>query len=137
MRGQSDVKGVQDLIVCAVCSEIETWGYGGLHVILKLNQEPALVAFNESLQGYRCGESTLEESPVGQSASNGLIERSVCMFKDKIRTLNDGIESKLGGPLIRGSDALIWLVKWAGVSLSKYRVGKDNQTLFECLPVYH
>eukprot|EP00969_Alexandrium_andersonii_P247365 10931120-Alexandrium_andersonii.AAC.1 len=52
---------------------------GHRQVVLKSDQEPLIVALGEALQ-RECGasvEATMEESPVGESESNGMAERAV------------------------------------------------------------
>ena len=46
-------------------------------MILKSDQEPALIALKESLKRERDEDIVMEESPVGESASNGIIENAV------------------------------------------------------------
>ncbi len=47
-------KGVvdNDWLIQMITSEIETLGFGGLEVILKSDQEYAIVALKEALQGF-------------------------------------------------------------------------------------
>ena len=55
--------------------EIEILGYK--KIILKSDQVPAIMALKESVKRERDEDIVMEESPVGESASNGSIENAV------------------------------------------------------------
>ena len=75
-----------------------------------------------------------ENSPVGESASNGRAERSVQRFEDQLRTLLAELEHRLGTQLKPDSPALAWLVAYVTVLLNKYHVNDDtNLTAYEYL----
>eukprot|EP00969_Alexandrium_andersonii_P160560 7094351-Alexandrium_andersonii.AAC.1 len=68
---------------------------GHRKVILKSDQEPSIMALKEAVL-RECGNSvevTMEESPVGESESNGMAERAVQEIQGQVRTLRDAFEA--------------------------------------------
>ena len=75
-----------------------------------------------------------ENSPVGESASNGRAERSVQRFEDQLRTLLAELEYRIGQSLTPTSPVLSWLVEYVCVILNKYHVNDaTNLTAYEFL----
>eukprot|EP00973_Karenia_brevis_P047849 6640967-Karenia_brevis.AAC.1 len=57
-----------------ICTWIDGLGYG--RVILRSDQEASIKALQEDVKHMRHGETMLENSPVGESRSNGLSEKA-------------------------------------------------------------
>ena len=64
----------------------------------------------------------------GESASNGLAERSVQTFEDHFRTLNAALEANVGQTISIGHPVVEWLVVHSGNLFSKYAVNSDGRT---------
>jgi hypothetical protein len=74
-------------------------GHQNLDVSLKSDQELAIKdLMNEGIKLRTTARTMKEESPVGSSASNGVIERGVQTIEGHIRVLKDG---RLGRPAER------------------------------------
>ena len=66
-------KGPDDYSVNRLAQDIRGLGY--THVIPKSDQEPAILALNDSVKATVGTEIVPEESPVGESQSNGRVEK--------------------------------------------------------------
>ena len=102
-------------------------GYDSL--IIKSDQEISLGKAVRSMKLHR-GDNTqvmFEESPVGDSMSNGVVERAIQSIEGQVRTLKLALENRLGGKLPENACVLTWLVEYAGVCLSLGEVGSDGQ----------
>ena len=80
--------------------------HGDLSV--KSDQEPAVKAILDEAGRARSAEGggkyLMEQSPVGSSASNGVVERAILSVEQQVRVMKDAIENRWGsrsGPSIR------------------------------------
>ena len=77
-------------------------------------------------------EGTIPEcSPVGESQSNGAVERAVRSTKDQVRTQRIALQRRIGRKIPAGHAAMTWLVQHAGDVITKYQVGHDGKTAFD------
>ena len=93
-------------------------------VILKSDQEPAMRALHERVRQARSaiGEQTLpENSPVGESQSNGMVEEAIKDVKELLRTLVSALEESLGARLPQESAVFAWAVEYAAVLLNYFK----------------
>ena len=66
-------------------------------IIIKSDQEPAVKRLVKDLVEARAeGKSVVEESPVGSSGSNGVVERTVLAVEGQIRVILLALEARLG-----------------------------------------
>ena len=103
-------------------------------IILKTDREPAMTALQERIWRLRIypGEQTiLENSPVGESQANGVVEKAVQEVEGMIRTLKSALEERLKVKIEAGSPIMPWLVEYSAVLLNVYRVGKDQKTAMD------
>ena len=102
---------------------------------LKSDQEPAILALKAEavriVQSVTGKEVVLEESPVGDSQSNGLAEGAVKEIKGVVRSLRWALEELHGVKIEVSSPVLPWLVRHAGSMISRTRRGADGRTAFE------
>ena len=78
------------------------------------------------------GEQTiLENSPVGEHQSNGIVEKAVQETEGMIATLTAALEYNIGSKIEPASPIMAWIVEYAGVLLTYYREGKDGKTALE------
>ena len=104
---------------------------GHREVILKSDNEPALRSVQEEVKRRREDPTILENSPVGDSRSNGAAERAVQAVGEQVRVLRKAFEERVGYRLVAGHPVLAWLIEHAGDLLSKYVVGDDGRTAYE------
>ena len=76
-------------------------------------------------------ELILEKSPVGEPQSNGEVENAV--RRVQIRTIRDGLETRLGNTLPGNHILIRWMVSHAAETISRYQIGKDGKTAHERL----
>ena len=119
--------------------DIEEWSLrGGLRfldflsyttLMLKSDQEASLCALLNNMKTHR-GEQTqtmAEHSPVGDSKSNGFIERTIQSIARQIRTLRSTTESRMGRKFVPGSALFSWMITHAANLINLYEVGKDGR----------
>ena len=125
-------KGPEDYAIDAVGKEIEQSGL--IKMSIKSDQEPVLVDVIRAVKRER-GESIEvmkpEHSPVGESQSNGRVERTIRTVQAQVRTLKLMVESKYKTVVDQESAILPWLVKYAATLINIASVGKDGRTPFE------
>ena len=125
-------KGPEDYAIDAVGKEIEKSGLTKMSI--KSDQEPALVDLIRAVKRER-GENIEvikpEHSPVGESQSNGKVERTIRTIQAQVRTLKLMVESKYGASVKQESVLLPWLVKYAATLINIASVGKDSKTAYE------
>ena len=97
-------------------------GYDGVKVTLRSDQEKSLLAFKDAVVMRRKAETSLVESPVRESKSNGLVERAIRSWRDQYRTLRHQLEQRMKEPMPPGGALNSWLVTWAVNAINKYRV---------------
>ena len=80
------------------------------------------------------GEQTqtmIEHSPVGDSKSNGFIERTIQSVEGQIRTLRSATQSRIGAKIVPGSDLCAWMTIRAANLINLYKVGSDGRAVPE------
>ena len=102
--------------------ELEAWGYAGKTVILRSDQEGAIESVKRGLAEFRTGDTMLEESPIGEKSGNGRAEDAGKRVREQARVLKDQIEWKTKSKLSASTDILKWLVRWAAMIITRYKV---------------
>ena len=106
-------------------------GIGGEDLILRSDQEGAIENVKRKVAEYRAGKTMPEESPVGESSANGRAEEAGKRARDQARVLKDQIENKCGGKMNIDGDVMQWLVRWAAMIQTRFKVGGDGKTAWE------
>ena len=105
-------------------------------IVLKCDQEPAMLDLWNAV-AKACKQTGVEilpeHSPVGESQSNGVIERAIQEVEGVVRTLKDQVEEKYQQRLQQDHPFLVWLIRHAGDLWSKYQLGVDGKTPYERL----
>ena len=112
---------------------LEFLGYS--NVVLKSDQERAMGALIKKIRTHR-GDQTQtmqENSPVGDSRSNGMIERTIQTVQGQIRTMRSALEARLGVKVLPTSPAFAWLVSHAANIITLCEVGKDGRVPYQRL----
>ena len=80
-----------------ICDDLATVGVGKGRIIIKTDQEPAIVDLQNAIAKTRAeAGTTLDQSRVGDSDSNGKIERAIRKLKGLTLTLRSALETELG-----------------------------------------
>ena len=108
----------------ALMTELDFMGYK--RVILKSDQEPSIVALCDAVKNGWHGEIVPEESPKGESKSNGEVERAVQTVHALARTLKDFLEQQSGITSGSRSPLLAWLVEHCSNLLLLFHEGEPH-----------
>ena len=100
----SESKGVVDQVV----EDINK--LGRTKVILKTDQEPAIRDVQRAVRDRRKHEAILENSPVGESQSNGIVERCIQTVVAQVRTMKDALEKRCKQEVDSRNPIQHWLV---------------------------
>ena len=109
------------LAVLKCVQNIKLLGYH--RILLKCDQEPAIVAFREAVKAALADEKievVPEESPVGESQSNGEVENAVRMIKAQVRKLRLSLESRYKTKLRENHPIIPWLVAEAAEAINRF-----------------
>ena len=90
-RGAGD-----EWVIKRILMDIEDMVYSGSKVIMKNDQEPAIVEVQRKVLAGRSFETITKNSEVGESQSNGEVENAIKCFQEQFRTLKDDLEAKTG-----------------------------------------
>ena len=101
--------------------DLQKLGYST--VILKSDQEPSIKALMLAVKRRFVGTLILEWSPVGQSKSNGEVERAVQSVHGMTRTLKEFTELKIKKMIGGKSPILAWMVQHASFLMNTFGSG--------------
>ena len=108
-KGASD-----DWLVKNVITDIEDMGYTGAKIILKNDQEPAILEVQQKIMAGRTAETAPKNSEVGDSQSNGEIENGIKKYQEQFRTLKDNLEANTKLDISMKHAPIPWLIEWTG-----------------------
>ena len=104
------------------------------NLILKSDQEPAIVSFLQDVANRRTNCVTLlEHSPVGDSQANGLAERAVRALEEMVRVVKLDLEKRIGSELNVDESVIDWVVEHAADIVTKCQKGSDGRTAYQRL----
>merc|ERR1711888_459003 len=92
---------------------------GYTKVVMKTDQEPAIMELKDSVRRSRTEEIIPEESPVEDSRSNGYIERAIQEIQGHIRTLKSAVEGRYEEEIAPDHPAIPWMVMHAAGTLNR------------------
>ena len=119
-------KGVQPYAVKAFANDVALLGHPEL--IIKSDGEPSIEALTEAVKNERAERIVLEQSPVHESKSNGRAENTVQLVQGQVRTIKDGLESRIGVKITGDMPIVTWLVIHAARTLNRFVVVSDGKT---------
>ena len=123
-------------LVTQVARDIQKFGYFG-RVMLKCDQENFVVDIAKEVAKARGGNMTEvpptvhEHSAVGESQSNGMVERGVQTIEEQVRVFKLDLERKIGGVVPATHPIIPWMVEHSADVINKYHIGQDGKTPFE------
>ena len=90
--------------------------------------------WREIAQTRQEGSQTVpERPPVGESQSNGVIERAVGLVASQVRTLKAAVEHRIGVRVPPVARILCWLVEFAAYLMNRGDIGRDGKTALQRL----
>ena len=104
-------------------------------IVMRTDGEAAIKALMGAVRLCReVGSQTiLENSPPGDSKANGAAERAVGEVKGLIRTLRVALDRRLNCTLPETHPIFTFLIEYAGVLISKFKVWDHGKTAWEFL----
>ena len=96
--------------------------------MIKADNEPAMITLQEEIRSRRTDNTILENSPVGESQSNGIAGRAVRSVANQVRVLRSALGNRVGINFPALHPVTMWLVTHAGDLITKFQVGKDGKT---------
>ena len=125
-KGSTDEKAIQQ-----TAEFIKRLGHPKL--VIKSDQENSIKDFSSAVAARLDCQLVPENSPVGESQSNGVAERAVQQVEDQLRVLKLAIERRLNVKIPCAHPAMKWLVPHSAGVITKYQRGHDGKTAFERL----
>ena len=111
-----------------VARDIDNIGHKDIKIIVKSDQERAVVALQHAIRKERIGKIVCVNSPVGESESNGRVENAIRQVEEKVRTLKRHFEEEIGTVIEPDATIMSWMIRWAGELVSKFHLEKDRKT---------
>ena len=112
-------------------------GLESVDIIVKSDNEPALTTLIASWSTMRAMTSgsrmIIENSPVGSSNINGIVESAIQSVQGMIRTIRSDIEGRWGVKVDATHSIWPWIAEHAGFLLTSLRAGRDGKTAYERL----
>ena len=104
-------------------------------ITIKSDQEPVMKAIITEVGRVRAaaggGRMVVESSPVGQSQSNGIVERAIESVVGQMLVLKDALETKLKVKTDAKHQVMPWFAEYAALVLNRFEIGKDRKTAYE------
>ena len=108
-------KGADDFAAKRAVAFLREIGCEQGDVIVKSDQEPAIQALVTAIGKVRAAAGgrrmIVEASPVGQSASNGVIERGIREIEQQIRTMRSALEARWGVKIDSRHPIFAWMTE--------------------------
>lgn len=102
-------------------------------MIFKGGQEPALQSMMDTVGRHVGDQIVSEQSPVGESQSNGDIESAVLEIQGLYRTFRSNLESDYEHKILEDHPFLVWLVSHVSMVGFRHKVGSDGRTPYRRL----
>ena len=111
-------------------------GVGCMHkdAIVKSDQEPSIFSIVDEVGKMRAmegGGRWIVESPVGASASNGVVERAIQSVQAQTRVLKLALEKRWGVDIPVKHAVIPWAMEYSAFLLNRYEAGHDGRTAYE------
>lgn len=121
-------KGVCEYAIVSLKKAIEQLGYK--KVILRSDNEPAILALKEAVRRETDVEIVSEEVPVGDHQANGSIENAVKQVQGQFRAIKDAFETSYRTKLTEESPMIPWTVMHSGSVISRVRKDQEGFTAY-------
>jgi len=130
-------KSAERFVIRRVLAFLTEVGCMHKDVIVKSDQEPSIASIVNEIGKMRAmeggGRWIVESSPVGASASNGVVERAIQSVQAQTRVLKLALEKRWGVDIPVRHAAIPWAVEYSAFLLNRYEVGHDGRTAYERL----
>jgi len=119
-------KGANDELCNRVVRDLDFLGYK--EIVMKGDQEYPLQTLLSMIKASWDGRAVPENSAVGESESNGAVERAIQTVEGQIRTMKDALEHKIGQEVPPDAMVITWMVAYASTLIRRCLVGRDGKT---------
>ena len=127
-------KGSDDWVAEQIVDDLETVGLAGERIIIKADQEVAITDLQRTVARLRKDHgSALEQSRVGDSNSNGKVERAIQDLKGLVRTLKAALEINVGGKVNLSDPIVPLIVRHAAYIINVTRVRDNGRTAWQLM----
>ena len=118
-----------------ICEDLETIGLKNDRIIAKADQEASIIDLAKEVARNREGRfgTAIDSSAVGDSDSNGTIERAIQDVEGQCRTLRSALESRVKAKIDFSSPVTPWLIRHAGYRITRCRVRPNGRTAFQMM----
>ena len=110
---------------------LDEWGRG--ECVIKCDGEPAILELARAIKERRSERTQLEEAPRGEKRANGEAEATVGIVAGHVRTMKSALEAKIGLRISVERAIIKWMVEYAGVAYTRFKVGEDGRTAYQRL----
>ena len=119
-------------IVEAMLADLDACGLGTARIVTKSDQEPAIVEVQVELSRARReiqADGTAEEhSRVGDSSSNGRVERAIQELAGLVRTMKVALEERIGQKVRITHPVVPWLIQHAAGTASNPSASPEKKS---------
>ena len=127
-------KGSDSWLTEQIVDDLETIGLANERIVIKADQETAITDLQRSVAMLRTQYgSALEQSRVGDSNSNGRIERAIQDLKGLVRTLRASLEINVNGKINLIDPIVPLLVRHAAHIINVSRVRENGRTAWQLM----
>ena len=127
-------KGSDSWLTEQIVDDLETIGLANERIVIKADQETAITDLQRSVAMLRKQYgSALEQSRVGDSNSNGRIERAIQDLKGLVRTLRASLEINVNGKINLIDPIVPLLVRHAAHIINVSRVRENGRTAWQLM----
>jgi hypothetical protein len=122
--------GEMDWLIKDMVEELKAWGHtGGTngHIIMKSDNEPAVVALRDAVGRLLGGRVIPESPPKGESQANGRIEDAGKTIRGFAKVMRDQLEDNARIDISGTDNITQWLIRWSAMVPSRFLVGKDGR----------
>ena len=127
--------GSESWVVHQICEDLETVGMKNERVIVKTDKENSAAEVAREVARERSTEfgTAVDHSAVGESNSNGTIERAIQDVEGQCRTLRKALEDRVTSKFPLKHPVTPWLIRHAGYLITRCRVRPSGRTSFQLM----
>ena len=124
-------------VIDHILGDLDACGFDNARLIIKNDQEVAIKEVQAELRRRRSAlqeaGTAVEHSRVGDSASNGRVERCIQELGGQVRTLRVALEERLRTTIPLSHPIVPWLIRHSADILNKCQVREEGKTSFELI----
>ncbi len=117
-----------------IVDDLNTIGMGNHRIIVKTDQEASIVEMQSEIARRRSDAGTsLENSKVGDSNSNGKVERAIRDVGNMVRTLKSALTENANMTMNLDMNIVPWMVRHAAYLITRCRVRSCGKTSLQLI----